>query len=1083
VILRISRWVIRVFVVVAFACVSAALWLLTTESGTRFLLSKAEPWIPEELSITGISGSLIGGLGARSIEWRSESFRLSANAVDVDVNLIELWALNIGADSMRVRSLDMAVMPQDNDGGEPFDGFVSPIPVSITDADITAFSLDLGDTPFSARDVRISASLEEASLQARLYLNSDMASGNIEGAGSLIPPYAFDVALTRMTTNFADGFETRETDLSIAGTIERYEFEGVSGVTLFDGPDAFVELTGSGDLSRAELTLFSVDTNSGSAEGSGQVTWRPEISWDVAFDAAGVDIAQFRPGVDIVADVAGRASGTWSDETVRDGRVTIDSYAARYEGFIVAGSGDLTIDGDIVGLSDVALGAEGFDAVVNGRAAPSFNLQIDAESSDLSTLVAETRGALNASARITGSPSAPEIAGTAHAEMIGWRDVEADRMDVTFDVGTEKPLDIRLSSEVIDAYGQAIDTIAIDVTGWLAEHEIRARLERGDAALSMQVDGGYGEDEWRGSLARASLDGERLGAWRLQNPAAARLSAATSELAEACLKREDSDGLICASLGLITGDKSTFAVTIEDLPLAGLPLALPDTVDVRGRVYLDSAGAYDDDGVDGEFALDIRGAAVSTEFEGEVETVGFSQLGGDIEVIDDALTAGFAFGFAGDFGGGDLNVELASVRDLEAPMSGNASLMITDLSALAVLMPDIDDATGLAEGRIDITGTPAVPVITGRLALIDGGFRVPIAGIDVTDVQIEVGQTQPGSLSVSGHAMSGEGRLRIDGRTYIDSVDGLATELEISGENVEIVRLPDLSVQASPDVRLFVNDGVIEATGTLLIPRADVRAQTLPETAERPSRDTIVVGREEEGTTTRRAVLDVEVRLGDDVSLDAFGLSTALEGGLRLRASPDSPLTGSGRINLREGRFEAYGQDLEVDRGELFFNGPLTNPLFDVRAVRRVTNVSAGIHVTGTPGRFNSELYSDPPMSEAETLSYLLTGRPLTVADTNDGDLMNQAAFALGVSQAGAITSQVRTSLGLETLTVEGTLDDSRIIAGTRIGGRLLVEYGYGLADQLGTLILKYQLNERLTLESSTGTVSTIDLKYNVRRK
>ena len=49
--------------------------------------------------------------------------------------------------------------------------------------------------------------------------------------------------------------------------------------------------------------------------------------------------------------------------------------------------------------------------------------------------------------------------------------------------------------------------------------------------------------------------------------------------------------------------------------------------------------------------------------------------------------------------------------------------------------------------------------------------------------------------------------------------------------------------------------------------------------------------------------------------------------------------------------------------------------------------------------------------------------------------------------------------------------------------GRLLVEYGYGLADQLGTLILKYQLNDRLTLESSTGTVSTIDLKYNVRRK
>jgi translocation and assembly module TamB len=1081
VILRISRWVIRVLLIIAFTVAGAALWLLTTESGTRFLLSRAEAWIPDELTIREVSGSLVGGLGARSVTWSSETLDLEANTVAIDINLIEIWALNVGVDSLRVGNLDIAVRPGSEGSDEPFGGFASPVPISITDAAVAGFSLDVDGTSFAARHISLSGSLEASSLRARLILDSDLATGNVDGSVVLAPPYTFNVALTRMQTNPADRFATRETDLSVVGTPERYDFEGISDINVLDWPDAFVELNGSGDLTHVELDFVSVETDAGSAEASGRVEWNPEISWDVAFDATDVDVERFQPGVDIVANAAGRTGGRWTGDAVRGGVVRIDRYTAQYQDYTATGRGDVAIDGDSIDLIDAELGVDTLTALVNGRAAPVLDLQIDAGSSDLSALVAEVRGSLEATVRVAGSPSAPTMTGTARAENAGWQDIEASSIDATFDAGADGSLDIRLRSAGIGAYGQAIDSVTIDVGGRLTDHEIRTRLQRDDATVVIQATGGYRDDEWRGTLADASIDGEQLGAWRLQNPSAMRLSVAASELAEACLRRTGIDGLICADLGLVTGDRSTFAVSIEDLPLAGLPL--PDVVDASGRIYLESSGAYDDDGVDGAFTLDIRDAAISTEYEGEIETVAFSKLGGDVTIVDDGLIAEFAFGFADDIGGGGFDVELASVRNLEAPMSGNASLTIMDLSPLAVLMPDIDDASGSAEGRLDIGGTPAAPVITGKIALTDGSFRVPLAGIDVTDVQIEVGQAQPGSLFVSGHAMSGPGSVRIDGRTYVDTVDGLVTDLQIAGENVEIVRLPDLSVQASPDIRLYVNDGAIEVTGTLQIPHADVRAQTLPETAQRPSRDTVVVGREDDRPATRRALLDVDVQLGDDVNLDAFGLSTGLEGGLRLQASPDSPLTGSGRINLREGRFEAYGQDLEVDRGELFFNGPLNNPFFDVRAVRRVTNVSAGIHVTGTPGRFNSELYSDPSMSEAETLSYLLTGRPLTNADSTDGDLMNQAAFALGMSQAGAITSQVRTSLGLETLTVEGTLDNSRIIAGRRIGGRLLVEYGYGLADQLGTLILKYQLNERLTLESSTGTVSTIDLKYNVRRK
>ncbi len=134
--------------------------------------------------------------------------------------------------------------------------------------------------------------------------------------------------------------------------------------------------------------------------------------------------------------------------------------------------------------------------------------------------------------------------------------------------------------------------------------------------------------------------------------------------------------------------------------------------------------------------------------------------------------------------------------------------------------------------------------------------------------------------------------------------------------------------------------------------------------------------------------------------------------------------------------------------------------------MRKVQDITAGIQLTGTANELQSEVFSEPPLGDAEVLSYLLTGRPLASVDTSEeGAALNNAAFALGLSQAGSVVSQIRGQLGLETLTVEGGADSGRIVAGKRVGTRLLVEYGYGLVDKLGTLLLRYQLTDRFVLE------------------
>jgi translocation and assembly module TamB len=284
---------------------------------------------------------------------------------------------------------------------------------------------------------------------------------------------------------------------------------------------------------------------------------------------------------------------------------------------------------------------------------------------------------------------------------------------------------------------------------------------------------------------------------------------------------------------------------------------------------------------------------------------------------------------------------------------------------------------------------------------------------------------------------------------------------------------------------MVFDDYATTVTGNLFIPSTNVRIKELPETAISPSQDALVHRAGDEQPSTRRKVhIDVAVGLGEDVFFSGFGLSTGIEGAVRLRGGTQTPMTGLGKLSLREGIYKAYGQDLEIERGQLIFNGPLDNPQLDIRAVRRTTDVVAGIQITGTPLQLRSSVFSEPTLRDAEALSYLLTGRPLAGATSSgEGDMLNAAAFALGVSSAGNIVSQVRSGLGLETLAIEGGAEDGRLIAGKRINNRLLVEYGYGLIDKLGTLLLRYQLTDRIVLESRTGTVSNFDIVYKVKKK
>ena len=123
-------------------------------------------------------------------------------------------------------------------------------------------------------------------------------------------------------------------------------------------------------------------------------------------------------------------------------------------------------------------------------------------------------------------------------------------------------------------------------------------------------------------------------------------------------------------------------------------------------------------------------------------------------------------------------------------------------------------------------------------------------------------------------------------------------------------------------------------------------------------------------------------------------------------------------------------------------------------------------------------------MSEADTLSYLVVGRPLSQATAAEGNELSSAAFALGVKQATRITDQIGQVLGLDQLSVAGNGGDTTaLVAGKQVNSRLHARYAYGVFSRLGSLLLRYKLSRRLTLEAEAGETQSINLLYSVEKQ
>jgi translocation and assembly module TamB len=1137
--LRIVPWTVGGLLAAALICLLAIAGIINSETASRHLLR----YTADALDIVSgpISGTLASGV-------KIEGLRYYSGAADIRIGRLSFdWeplALLYGTGKFRTLRLDdvqIECTPAPAPDEKKLPDFSSPLRVSIMQGEVHNLRLQYGEREFELGQIRLDAVLGSNLTLNELILEAPVYRVSAEGSINSSFPHAGEIELEWQyatgpgfagTAHLSGDLEQLKLEhnltapwlvattghinpglaedapphvelrthwselrlqqplvpvplsaggwLQVTGWLDGYHLLGQGNLESPTLPSLQFSLDARGDRMGLDTAVLELDGLEGKMRTEGSLRWLPAFEWRADIAAAGLDLRQFHPELprDLQLDFqahGGLAAGQWRVrlDDIR-GAGSVRDYPLRLEGELAFENGSLSSPGLSLEVAKNSL-------TLSGSVIRRLDLQWQLKAPDLSALWPELAGTLVSGGSITGNPKSPKLAATITGEDLVYGDYRMAILNAELQTQSPRQQVLTLVAERIMVDGKTVAMFTVNARGGIAGHRIESRILGDSLTADIVIEGNYGNAQWRGRLQRAELNPANLPAWALQQSVAMTLTSGSMRIGPACWSA--ADARICLQFdrignGVIDGEASLVAVPAGLFqPWLGPRLAVTGLVggsfQVNGSIR-NPTGRLELTAPAGE--IEVRRAGMPVDGYSWENAV----LQADLRDKQLTATAGLVFPEHGN-AQADLSVNLSS-RALE----GSIAAVFDNLAPLETAFPELADLRGHLEARLDLGGMFNSPRLSGSLLLSGVSARVPRLGIIVQNLQLSAANKPGDDIAFKGQADSGDGRLLLQGSlAYSGNTPVLKASIE--GEDFEILRLPQLQAHISPSLDISARPKHADIRGTVRIPSAQIDIRTPPEFAVTVSEDVIIVNapsRLQQGDDFRLTG-NVRMILGEDIRFQGFGLSAGLAGQLTLRQSPDRPVETIGELTVKHGgQYKIYGQQLEIERGRLLFQGPHDNPGLDIIAVRRTPDVTVNLEIGGTLENPGSRVAADPPLPDSEAMAILITGKPLGSASETDANALVNAITGLGLRKAKFITDEIAQTFNLDEFNIktESDVSASSLLIGKRISPRLFIRYIVGLFDQTSRIGLSYQLSRQLRLEAESGWNQSMDLIYEIER-
>ncbi|POP44151.1 autotransporter assembly complex protein TamB [Superficieibacter electus] len=878
--------------------------------------------------------------------------------------------------------------------------------------------------------------------------------------------------------------------LKLTGKATDYTLSFRTAVKGQDVPAATITLDAKGNEQQINLDKLTVAALQGTTELKALLDWQQAISWRGELALKGINTAKEFPDWPSKLDglIKTRGSlygGSWQMDVpemkitgnVKQNKVLVDG----------AVKGNSYLQWTIPKLH-LALGRNSAD-VKGELGVKDLNLDATIDAPGLDNALPGLGGTAKGLLKVRGTVEAPQLLADITARGLRWQELSVAQARIEGDIKSTDQIagNMNVRVERIAQGDLNVRLLTLEAKGSEKQHQLQLRMQGDPVSGQLDLTGSFDRQaqRWKGTLSNTRFQ-TPVGPWVLNRAIALDYRNQEQKISIGPHCWTNPNAQLCVPQPIDAGAEGRAVVNLNRFDLAMLKPFMPDTTQASGIFSGKADVSWDTtkEGLpQGSVTLAGRNVKVTQIVNDAPLPVAFSTLNLNAELRNNRAQLEWLMRLTnnGQFDG------QVQIRDPQGQrnLGGNVNIRNFSLAMVNAIFSRGEKAAGTLNANLRLAGNAQSPQLFGQMQLNGAELDANFMPFDMQPSQLAMNFNGMSS-TLQGVVRTRQGEIALNGDADWSQIDNWRARIAAKGSRVRITVPPMVRLDVSPDIVFTATPQLFTLDGSADVPWARIVVHELPESAVGVSSDEVMLKNDLQPEEPKTAAIPINsnlvVHVGNNVRLDAFGLKARLTGDLKV-AQDKQGLGLNGQINIPEGRFHAYGQDLIVRKGELLFSGPPDQPLLNIEAIRNPesteNDVIAGVRVTGTADEPKAEVFSDPAMSQQEALSYLLRGQGLD-SEQSDSDAMTSMLVGLGVAQSGQVVGKIGETFGVSNLALDtqGVGDSSQVVVSGYVLPGLQVKYGVGIFDSLATLTLRYRLMPKLYLEAVSGIDQALDLLY-----
>lgn len=889
-------------------------------------------------------------------------------------------------------------------------------------------------------------------------------------------------------------------NLALSGNLLNYQMALTAQAEGMDIPKTKLALDATGELTDLTISQLRVDALQGTATVQGKLGWRNGVQWYSDLQLTKLNLSEY------VAKLPTVLSGSvFSTGLINQDKWLIDVPDLDLQGSLsnrpLALKGKLSFGAEqgirdlLVKLPELLITYGDNKINAHGFLGEKSDLKLDINAPNLQGLLPTLMGNIKGQMDISGNLIQPRVSLDLTGKQIKFKELNLYNLQAKGDIniaqGSKGQLDLQLDG--LNYSDIKINSAKLAVQGDEKQHQLILTSQGDPVGAKLNINGSFDRtsQNWRGNISQINIQSP-VGSWQTNQAVNINYDHKNTIANIHAHCWQNSNIELCFPQNFQAGKSGEVPFNIKKFDLA-LVNQLTEQNMLKGQLTSEGKIAWFSDKAP---QLNVAVNGQNLEFSQKIDRRSFNldilklQLNANLNNNNLALTS-------------ELNVQdegkmtaQVDIKDLAKARQLGGAFVIhhLNLDIFNQILPLKDNIGGKVTANIKFGGNLNSPDLNGSFNIQRIRATMAALPFDINDGQLNLNFRGHDS-TLQGYIKTADSQLDMTGNASWKTMDKWTSTLHIKADQFK-VDIPSIArLRVSPDIYINANPKRLELSGNVDIPWARIAIEELPASAVEVSKDEVIL----DGKTTNKKlpklpaktksgmeiVSNLTINIGKDVHLDAYGLTSNLNGLLSVRQDKGN-LGLYGQINLTNGRYASFGQDLLIRKGLISFSGLPSQPMLNIEAIRNpesmeTSGIIAGVKVVGLAESPEVKVFSEPGMSQDQALSYILTGRSLeNSGEGGSGGSIGAALLGLGLAKSGKVVGGIGQAFGIQDLNLgtQGVGDASKVVVSGSITPRLQVKYGVGLFDGLAEFTVRYRLLPKLYLQSVSGVTQAVDLLY-----